>query len=171
MIGHNITNCSPHVRDSKTVLNSGLQAVDSRFQVMDSGFFVDGTWIMAGFQSLVGFRIPWAVFWILKPRIWDSTSKNVLDSKFHKQKNPVILYPDLTLSYSSRERSGYEIRNPDLYLFAHGADTKTSLMQITELSSDNCANTVATCSRSMTNLFFLMRGSICHDQKGHFTVI
>ena len=40
LIGHNIfANCSPHVRDSKTVLNSGFQAVDSRFQVMDSGFF------------------------------------------------------------------------------------------------------------------------------------
>ena len=29
-----------------------------------------------GFRSLLGFRIPWAVFWIPKPRIPDSTSKN-----------------------------------------------------------------------------------------------
>ena len=54
-------------------------------------------------------------------------------------------------------------------MFAPGAYTKASLTQITEL--DNCANTVATCARSMTNLFFLMRGLIFHDQKGHFTVI
>ena len=40
------------------------------------GFRILGTW----FQSLVGFRILWAVFWILKPRIPDSTSKNFKDS-------------------------------------------------------------------------------------------
>ena len=34
----------------------------------------------SGFQSLVGFRIPSAGFWIPKPRIPDSTSKNFLDS-------------------------------------------------------------------------------------------
>ena len=40
------------------------------------GFRIPAT----GFQSLVGFRIPWAVFWIPKPRIPDSTSKNCTDS-------------------------------------------------------------------------------------------
>ena len=35
---------------------------------------------VTGFQSLVGFRILWAVFWIPKPRIPDSTSKNCTDS-------------------------------------------------------------------------------------------
>ena len=35
----------PHVRESKSVLDSGLHAVDSGFHVPDSGFFVSGTWI------------------------------------------------------------------------------------------------------------------------------
>ena len=37
----------PHVSQSKTVLMNwtGFQAVDSRFQVLDSGSFVSGTWI------------------------------------------------------------------------------------------------------------------------------
>ena len=30
----------PHVRKTKTVLDSGLRVVDSGFQVLDSGFFV-----------------------------------------------------------------------------------------------------------------------------------
>ena len=60
-------------RGSKTVLDSGFHAEDS------------------GFQSLVGFRIPWPVFRIPKPRIPDHpqvkifripnlTRKNILDS-------------------------------------------------------------------------------------------
>ena len=60
-------------RESKTVLDSGFHAEDS------------------GFQSLVGFRIPWPVFRIPKPRIPDHpqvkifripnlTRKNILDS-------------------------------------------------------------------------------------------
>ena len=35
---------SPFVRKSKTVLDSGLHALHSGFQVLDSGFFVSGTW-------------------------------------------------------------------------------------------------------------------------------
>ena len=35
----------PQIRESKTVLDSGFHAVDSRFQQLDSGFFVSGTWI------------------------------------------------------------------------------------------------------------------------------
>ena len=42
-----------HVRESKTVLDSGFHAVDSRFQVLDSGLFVRRTWIPDS-----GFRIP-----------------------------------------------------------------------------------------------------------------
>ena len=60
-------------RESKTVLDSGFHAEDS------------------GFQSLVGFRIPWPVFRIPKPwipdhpqvkifRIPNLTRKNILDS-------------------------------------------------------------------------------------------
>ena len=50
---------SPHVRESKTVLDSGFHAVDSRF-------FVSGTWVLdsnrqwdSGFLQLYsGFQIP-----------------------------------------------------------------------------------------------------------------
>ena len=44
---------SPHVRESKTVLDCGFHIVDSGFQVLDSSLF--GTWIL---NWLVGFRIP-----------------------------------------------------------------------------------------------------------------
>ena len=59
----------PRVRKSKKVLDSGFHAMNSGFQVVDSGF-----------QLLVGFRIPWTVFHIAKPRILDSASKNFSDS-------------------------------------------------------------------------------------------
>ena len=35
----------PHIRKSKTVLDSGFHAVDSGLQVLDSGFYVGGPWI------------------------------------------------------------------------------------------------------------------------------
>ena len=63
----------PHVRESKTVLDSGFHTVDFGFQVLDSSIC---QWnLKSGFQSLVGFRILWAVFLIPKPRIPDSTAK------------------------------------------------------------------------------------------------
>ena len=59
------------LRESRTVVDSGLHAVDSGFQVLDSSIF---QWNLdSGFQSLMGFRIPQAVFRILKPSI--STGK------------------------------------------------------------------------------------------------
>ena len=45
--------------------------------VLDSGFHA-GLWrwnLDSRFQSLVGFRIPWTVFWIPKPNVPDSRSK------------------------------------------------------------------------------------------------
>ena len=36
---------SPPVKESKTALDSGLQDVDSGFQVLETGFFFSGTWI------------------------------------------------------------------------------------------------------------------------------
>ena len=42
----------------------------------------------SGFQLLVRFRIPWAVFQIPKPRIPDSTCKVFLDSWFHGKNFP-----------------------------------------------------------------------------------
>ena len=45
-----LKNLPPHVRESKTVLDSGLRAVDCGFQVLDSGLF---QWTLDS-----GFRIP-----------------------------------------------------------------------------------------------------------------
>ena len=53
----------------------GIQA-SLGFWIPCHGFRILGTW----FQSLVGFRILWAVFWIPKLRIPDSSSKNCTDS-------------------------------------------------------------------------------------------
>ena len=62
---------SPNVRESKTILDSGFHAVDSRFQLLDSSLC---QWNLdSGFQSLVGFRIPGAVFRIPKSKIPDSS--------------------------------------------------------------------------------------------------
>ena len=67
---------SSHVRESKTVLDSGFYAMNSGFQVLDSSLC---QWHLgSGFKSLEGLRIP-------KPRIVDSTS-NFPDSGFHQQK-------------------------------------------------------------------------------------
>ena len=70
---HQTTVFSPHVRESKTVLDSGFHAMDSGFQVMDSR--ISGT---SGHQilSLAGFWIPYDVFRVPKPRILESTNKN-----------------------------------------------------------------------------------------------
>ena len=60
------------------VLDSGFHVVDSEFQELD--FSLCQWKLDSGFPSLVGFRILWAVFWVPKPRIPDSTSKNFTDS-------------------------------------------------------------------------------------------
>ena len=60
-------------------LNSTPWIPDSGFQVPDSTNLCQLT-LDSGFQSSVGFRIPWAVFQIQQPRIADSTSKNFADS-------------------------------------------------------------------------------------------
>ena len=67
-----------HVRKPKTVLDSGIQVLNASLCQWN---------LDSRFQLLVGFRIPWDVFRILKARIPDSTSKmlniriNFLDSK------------------------------------------------------------------------------------------
>ena len=69
-----------HVREPRTVLDPGFHALDSGFQVLDSSIC---QWNLdSGFQSFVGFRIPWAVF---------SDSKTQ-DSGFHKQNFPGFSY-------------------------------------------------------------------------------
>ena len=80
--------CDSHLdQESKTVL-------DSRFQVLNSRLC---QWNLdAGFQWLVGFRIPWAVFRILNPRTLHSTSQTFLPSRIR------IPFPDMThLQFSS----------------------------------------------------------------------
>ena len=74
---------SPHVRESKTLLESGFHAVDSGFQLQDSRL-----------ELLVGFRISTPVFRIPRPMIPDSTSKNCQDSGFQMQKFPRFRNPD-----------------------------------------------------------------------------
>ena len=57
----------------ETYLTDSLHR-DFRIPELDSSFI---QWnLVSGFQSLVGFRIPWVVLRIPNPRISDSTSKN-----------------------------------------------------------------------------------------------
>ena len=65
---------SPHGRESKTVLDSGFQAVNFGFQMLDSSLSVE-----------LGFRIP------IVSRILDSKAR---DSGFQKQSFSVFQDPD-----------------------------------------------------------------------------
>ena len=77
---------SPHVREGSLV----FWIPRHEFQIPGTGFHILCQWNLdSGFQWLVGFRIPWAVFWIQKSRIPDSRIKTgFLDSAFHKQNLP-----------------------------------------------------------------------------------
>ena len=78
------THPSPHVREySSTVLDCVFHAVDSGFQVLDSSLCHVN--LDSGFQLLLGFRIPLAVFPIPKLRISDSISKISWDSGFRNR--------------------------------------------------------------------------------------
>ena len=80
----NVNHSFAHVRESNTVLDSGFQVLD----------FSLCKWNLdSRLQSLVGFRITWAVFRIPKPRIPDSTSKNFTHSAFHEQQFSGIGFP------------------------------------------------------------------------------
>ena len=72
----NVTIVSPHVRESKTVLDSGFHAVDSGFQLL----------VSRSYTVELGFRIP------IVRGIPDSDScipdSKAQDSGFHKQKFP-----------------------------------------------------------------------------------
>ena len=84
---------SSHVKESRTVLDSGFHAVDSGFQGLDSSLCRQN--LDSAFQLLVGFWIPKAVFRIPKskspPGFWIPQAKSsripesgtVLDSGFH----------------------------------------------------------------------------------------
>ena len=84
------THSLPHVREQyRTVLDSGFHAVDSRFQVLDSS--LSHVNLDSGFQLLLGFRIPIAVFPIPKLRIPDSISKISWDSGFRNRAESLSL--------------------------------------------------------------------------------
>ena len=58
---------------------SGLNVLDSRILVMDSGFLVGGTWIL-GFNLQRDSRSQGPWFWTPRPMMLDSTSKHVSNS-------------------------------------------------------------------------------------------
>ena len=67
---------SPQVRESKTVLDSGLQALDSRFQLLDSSLC---QWYLdSGFQSSLGFQILLSRIPDSRAKIPDPKTKNLL---------------------------------------------------------------------------------------------
>ena len=67
--------CLTHVMGIQDSL--GLWIVRRKFRIPGTGHRILYPWNLdSGFQSWVGFRIPWAVFRIPKPRISFSTSKN-----------------------------------------------------------------------------------------------
>ena len=94
---------SPHVKESRTVLDSGFHSVDSGFQVLDSSIC---SWKLdSGFQSLVGFRIP-------KPRIPDS----ILIKSFRIPDCRSKYFPDsLTLGRPFPSLPSYKFGSQALY--------------------------------------------------------
>ena len=90
---------SSHARKSKTVLNSGLHAVDSGFQVLNSSL----CWwnLDSGFQSLVGFQIP-------NSRVSDSTSKIFPNAGLHEQKYPGVRKPHYARRHDSKRYRGFQ---------------------------------------------------------------
>ena len=82
------------------------------FQIPGTGFHILCQWNLdSGFQWLVGFRIPWAVFWIQKPRIPDSRIKTLIPGFRFPQAKPSRI-PD----YTSKDSPNSGIRSP-----SHGA--------------------------------------------------
>ena len=75
----------------------GFHAVDSGFKVRDSSFC---QWNLDPvFQSLVGFRISWAVFRIPKPRIPVSTTKNVPDTGIWIPLHGALTWGDVRVAF------------------------------------------------------------------------
>lgn len=102
---------SSRVRESKTVMKSGFQDVDSRFNVMDSRLSAS----VLGFRITIiaEFRIFWAVFRMPKPRIPETTSKNFSHSGIRSERE--IIWPaelDLGISaFRTSFHSDWQINN------------------------------------------------------------
>ena len=75
---------SLHVRESKTVLDSGFHAVDSGFQLLDS----------TSFSVELGFRIPNLYSGLEGPGFQIPQAKRFLDSGFQVQKFAGLRNPD-----------------------------------------------------------------------------
>lgn len=94
-----------HVRDPRTVLDSGFRTVNStHFQIPGTRFQIAYQWNLdSRLQRLVGFQITWAVFRISKSkiripqakksRILDSTTKSFLGSGFPNMRQSFQMYP------------------------------------------------------------------------------
>ena len=110
----------PHIRESRTVLDSGFHAVDSGFQVLDSSLC---QWnVDSGFQSLVGFPIPWAVLRIPKPMVPDSVSKHFPDFFTWGGKYPDMILTEQDWSITHISWRSFN-RHPVRLLLADKADT------------------------------------------------
>lgn len=90
----------PNVRISETGLDFGFHSVDSGFQELCSILYQCN--LDSGLQSLLGFRIPLAVYRIPKPRILDS---------FHKQNFPGFGNPNSLTLGDATARRGYSDAN------------------------------------------------------------
>ena len=84
--GRNFTTVEP-LHNGHLPPCKGIQAqsrmLDSTPWIPDSRYWIPDLFqwnLDSGFQLLVGFRIPWAVLRILRPRIPDSTRKNFPDA-------------------------------------------------------------------------------------------
>ena len=91
---------SPHVSESETVLDSGFLAVYSRFQILDSIFFVRGL----GFRITIVSGILYSLSCIPGSKAQDSGfhKSNFPDSWLHKQNFPGFPNPD-SLTWGERQ--------------------------------------------------------------------
>ena len=98
---------SPHVRESKTVLDSGFHAVDFGFQLLNSGFC---KWnLNSGFQSLVGSATREAGFAQILARDRDDRCAGCLEkgAGMRDQLSPTSLRESSQgLSAAGREKEG-----------------------------------------------------------------
>ena len=97
-----------HVRDPRTVLDSGFHAVNSRFQVLDSRLLISGTWIQDCNR------------WWLSRLLELYSGCQSPKSGFHKQKNPGFWILQLNLSWvpdSLTRGKVSNVPNSDLFFF------------------------------------------------------
>ena len=75
-----------HVRESKTVSDSGFHKVNSRFHLLDSGFFVSGTPIVSGIPNSLNsdlFGIPKAKVSCIPESVCPQTGRSIVAFILH----------------------------------------------------------------------------------------